>query len=169
MTAPVTEIVQHSPQGVDYLRILPELVLSVFGMIIMVLDPLIDEFKAAKTLGSVALLGALASLGAVYFQAQSPGDAFSHMVRVDHFSLFFHAVILLIVVLSILTSFEYMSQQRIRAGEYYGLILMGAAGMCLMSSAVELVLIFIALEISSISSYILAGFRRNDAASSESL
>ena len=167
MTAPVTEIVQHIPQGVDYLRILPELVLSVFGMIIMVLDPLIDEFKAAKTLGSVALLGALASLGAVYFQAQSPGDAFSHMVRVDHFSLFFHAVILLIVVLSILTSFEYMSQQRIRAGEYYGLILMGAAGMCLMSSAVELVLIFIALEISSISTYVLAGFLRRDPRSSE--
>ena len=167
MTAPVTEIVQHIPQGVDYLRILPELVLSVFGMIIMVLDPLIDEFKAAKTLGSVALMGALASLGAVYFQAQSPGDAFSHMVRVDHFSLFFHAVILLIVVLSILTSFEYMSQQRIRAGEYYGLILMGAAGMCLMSSAVELVLIFIALEISSISTYVLAGFLRRDPRSSE--
>src|SRR5207244_185538 len=50
----------------------------------------------------------------------------------------------------------------------YGLILFGAVGMCLMSSAVELVLIFIALEISSISTYILAGFRRRDAASSES-
>ena len=53
-----------------------------------------------------------------------------------------------------------MAVQRIRAGEYYALILFGALGMCLMSSAVELVLIFIALEISSISTYILAGFRR---------
>ncbi len=61
-----------------------------------------------------------------------------------------------------------MSVQRIRAGEYYGLILFGAVGMCLMSSAVELVLIFIALEISSISTYILAGFRRRFAISSES-
>jgi NADH-quinone oxidoreductase subunit N len=58
--------------------------------------------------------------------------------------------------------------QRIRAGEYYGLMLFCTVGMCLMSSAVELVLIFIALEISSISSYVLAGFRRRDAASSES-
>jgi NADH-quinone oxidoreductase subunit N len=58
--------------------------------------------------------------------------------------------------------------QRIRAGEYYALILFGTVGMALMSSAVELVLIFIALEISSISSYILAGFRRNEASSSES-
>jgi NADH-quinone oxidoreductase subunit N len=57
--------------------------------------------------------------------------------------------------------------QRIRAGEYYGLVLMGAVGMALMSSAVELVLIFIALEISSIATYILAGFRFRDAASTE--
>jgi NADH-quinone oxidoreductase subunit N len=61
-----------------------------------------------------------------------------------------------------------MEVQQIRAGEYYALILFGAVGMSLMSSAVELVLIFIALEISSISTYILAGFRRRAAISSES-
>src|SRR5262249_27945864 len=71
-------------------------------------------------------------------------------------------------VVAILSSYEYMALQRIRAGEYYGLILFGTVGMCLMSSAIELVLIFIALEISSISTYILAGFRRREAASSES-
>src|SRR5437588_454061 len=60
-----------------------------------------------------------------------------------------------------------MEVHQIRAGEYYGLILFGAVGMCLMSSAVDLVLIFIALEISSISTYILAGFRRRAAISSE--
>ena len=70
--------------------------------------------------------------------------------------------------MAILSSFEYMAVQRIRAGEYYGLILFCTVGMCLMSSAIELVLIFIALEISSISTYVLAGFRRRDAASSES-
>ncbi len=61
-----------------------------------------------------------------------------------------------------------MEVQKIRAGEYYALVLFGAVGMSLMSSAVELVLIFIALEISSISTYILAGFRRRAAISSES-
>ena len=66
----------------------------------------------------------------------------------------------------ILTSYEYMAVQGIRAGEYYALVLFGAVGMSLMSSAVELVLIFIALEISSISTYILAGFRRRAAISS---
>src|SRR5213079_2329247 len=68
----------------------------------------------------------------------------------------------------ILASFEYLDTQQIRGGEYYALILFGTVGMVLMSSAVELVLIFIALEISSISTYILAGFRRREASSSES-
>ncbi len=90
------------------------------------------------------------------------------MVKIDSFSIFFHVVVTAITAVVILTSYEYMEVQRIRAGEYYGLILFGAVGMCLMSSAVELVLIFIALEISSISTYVLAGFRRRAAISSES-
>ena len=89
------------------------------------------------------------------------------MVKVDAFSTFFHVLITAIAAVVILSSYEYMEVQRIRAGEYYALILFGAVGMCLMSSAVELVLIFIALEISSISTYVLAGFRRRAAISSE--
>jgi NADH-quinone oxidoreductase subunit N len=90
------------------------------------------------------------------------------MVRVDTFSVFFHFLITTVAAVVILSSYEYMQVQNIRAGEYYALILFGAVGMSLMSSAVELVLIFIALEISSISTYILAGFRRHAAISSES-
>jgi NADH-quinone oxidoreductase subunit N len=82
--------------------------------------------------------------------------------------VFFHFLVIAIAAIVILSSFEYMAVQKIRAGEYYALILFGTVGMALMSSAVELVLIFIALEISSISTYILAGFRRREAASSES-
>src|SRR5437899_10171902 len=155
------------PQTADYIRILPELVLSIFGIIVMVLEPLFDERRSQRTLGSIALLGSLAGIVASVFQARYPGFAFWRMVRVDGFSVFFHVLVTTIVAVVILTSYEYMSVQRIRAGEYYGLILFGAVGMCLMSSAVELVLIFIALEISSISTYILAGFRRREAASSE--
>jgi NADH-quinone oxidoreductase subunit N len=89
------------------------------------------------------------------------------MVKVDGFSVFFHVLVIAIAAVVILSSYEYMAVQRIRAGEYYALILFGAVGMALMSSAIELVLIFIALEISSISSYVLAGFRRHEAASAE--
>ncbi len=162
------ELLPTIPQGVDYVRILPELVLSVFGIVVMVLDPLVDEEKSQKLLGFIGLGGAVAGLLATWYMAQSPGLAFSNMVKVDSFSVYFHVLVIGIAAVVMLSSFEYMAVQRIRAGEYYALILFGAVGMALMSSAVELVLIFIALEISSISTYILTGFRRNEASSSES-
>jgi NADH-quinone oxidoreductase subunit N len=157
-----------APPLADYLRILPEIVLSIFGMIIMIVDPLLDQDSSHKSLGTIALAGALAALASTFFMAQNPGIAFSNMIRVEGFSVFFHILVITISAVVILTSYEYMAVQRIRAGEYYGLILFGTVGMCLMSSAIELVLIFIALEISSISTYVLAGFRRREASSSES-
>ena len=159
---------QTLPVGAEYVRILPEIVLSVFGMIVMVLEPLLDEEKSQKVLGLIALVGTLAGIGATWLMAQAPGRAFWNMVQVDGFSVFFHVLVIAIAAVVILSSFEYMAVQRIRAGEYYALILFGVVGMALMSSAIELVLIFIALEISSISSYVLAGFRRHEASSAES-
>ena len=156
------------PQLADYMRILPELVLSVFGMIVMIVDPLLDDEHSHKSLGTIALIGALAALLSTALMARYPGTAFWNMVRVEGFSIYFHFLVIVIAAVVILTSYEYMAVQRIRAGEYYALILFGTVGMCLMSSAIELVLIFIALEISSISSYVLAGFRRREASSSES-
>lgn len=166
-------LLQVLPQSSDYIRILPEIVLSLFGILIMLLEPLIDEKKTdekknQKVLGVIALVGALAALCATWVMSQSPGLAFWQMVQIDGFSVFFHVLIIAVAAVVILSSYEYLAVQRIRAGEYYALILFGTVGMALMSSAVELVLIFIALEISSISSYVLAGFRRRDAASTES-
>src|SRR4029077_243476 len=158
---------QAVPQAIEYIRILPEIVLSIAGMVIMVLDPLVDERRSQRLLGAIALTGSLAAIGATLYQSQYPGLGFWNMVQVDQFSVFFHFLVATVTAVVILTSYEYMQTQQIRAGEYYGLILFGAVGMCLMSSAVELVLIFIALEISSISTYILAGFRRRAAISSE--
>jgi len=158
---------QIIPQATDYIRLLPEIVLSIFGMVIMLIDPLIDERRSQRKLGAIALVGSLAAIVATIFQAQYPGLGFWNMIQVDAFSIFFHFLVAAVTAVVILTSYEYMAVQEIRAGEYYGLILFGAVGMSLMSSAVELVLIFIALEISSISTYILAGFRRRAAISSE--
>ena len=161
-------LAQAVPQAADYIRILPELILSAFGILIMLLDPLVDEEKSPKALGLIALVGTFAGLVSTWYMAQSPGLAFSNMVRVDGFSVFFHVLVIAIAAVVVLSSFEYMAVQKIRASEYYALILLGVVGMGLMSSAVELVLIFIALEMSSISTYVLAGFRRQEAASSES-
>jgi NADH-quinone oxidoreductase subunit N len=153
--------------SVDYIRILPEIVLSIFGIIVMMADPLLPEQAPKKSLGIIAVIGTLAGLAATVYQTGFYGNAFYNTIRVDTFSVFFHVVMLLIALVVILTSLDYLDVQRIRSGEYYALALFGSVGMMLMSSAVELVLIFIALEISSISTYILAGMRRRAAESAE--
>ena len=152
----------------DYIRILPEIVLTLFGLIVMFVDPLLPEKRNVKPLGIIALIGSLGAVAASIYQMRYPGPAFWNFVVVDNFSIFFHLLVIIAAALVIMASFEYLRVQEIRAGEYFGLILFGTVGMALMSSAVELVLIFIALEISSISTYILAGFRRRDAGSVES-
>ena len=155
-------------QAADYIRLLPELVLIVFGVIVMLAEPLVDPKSDRRSLGIIALVGAVLSIVASIYQTGYTGDGFLGAIHVDSFSIFFHVLIGLITTVVILASFEYLQVQQIRYGEYYALILLGAVGQMLMSSAVELVLIFIALEISSIATYILAGFRRRVAISIES-
>src|SRR5256885_15774328 len=100
--ATVPSLLQTIPQRADYIRILPELVLSVFGIAIMLLDPLLDEEQSQKTLGLIALVGTLAALASTLYMAQSPGLAFSNMVQVDDFSVFFHVLIIAIAAVIIL-------------------------------------------------------------------
>jgi NADH-quinone oxidoreductase subunit N len=164
MNAPII----NTLTAADYIRVLPEIVLSIFGMIVMLADPFLHERNNRKALGAISAVGVIAALVATLYAARFPGIAFYDMIRIDSFSVFFHIVVLGIALACILMSFEYLDTQNIRHGEWYALILMGAVGMGLMSSAIELVMIFIALEISSISTYILAGFRRSAAESSES-
>ena len=89
------------------------------------------------------------------------------MIRADAFSIFFHVVILAAAALCILGSIDYLQEEGIQKGEYYALVLFAAAGMGILAGANELVTAFIGLELSSISSYILAGFRRRSLKSNE--
>src|SRR5437764_2357568 len=152
----------------SYIRILPELILSACGLIVMLVEPLLPQRSSHKSLGIFSLFGTLLALVASLYQTNYPGWGWFNMIRVDEFSVFFHVTICAISSVVILASFEYLETQQIRGGEYYGLILFGTVGMVLMSSAVELVLIFIALEISSIATYVLAGYRHRAATSAES-
>jgi len=92
-----------APPGADYMRILPEIVLSIFGMLIMVVDPLLDEDKSHSVLGMIALIGTLAALVSTFCMAEYPGTAFSNMVRVEGFSVFFHIVVIVIAAVAILS------------------------------------------------------------------
>jgi NADH-quinone oxidoreductase subunit N len=108
------------------------------------------------------------ALGAAFSLSGYSGYAFSGQVMNDGFSIFFRVLFILIGALVIMTSFEYLEREGIETGEFYALVLMSVVGQGLMACSVELVMIFIALEISSISTYILCGYRRTDSRGSES-
>ena len=119
-----------------------------------------------KPLGWLAIAGATASgLLGVYQLRLGVLTAFSGSIQVDAFSIFFHLLICAVVIATLLGSLDYFE---VHAGEYVRLVLLGAVGMMLMTCSVELLMIFIGLEISSISTYILAGFRKGEGTAVES-
>jgi NADH-quinone oxidoreductase subunit N len=153
-------------QPADLLRILPEIVLCGFGILVMVLDPFVAPRKRSW-LGWLALVGVLAAAGGTVWTCHNPGLAFRRSIAADHFSFYFFYLFLGVAALTVLGSVNYLERDAMQHGEFYALILMGTAGMCFMASSTDLIMVFIGLEISSISTYILAGFRRSDALSNE--
>ena len=88
------------------------------------------------------------------------GTGFFGTVETSPFTVFFHVLICGIVLVTLLLSLDTLPEDSHHQGEYYALVVFGAVGMCLLTSAVELLVVFIALEISSIATYILAGYRK---------
>jgi NADH-quinone oxidoreductase subunit N len=153
----------------NLLTILPELILTATAVLVMLAEPCIAPAKTRKPLGWLAILGTLASGAAAWHQlAYGTVTAFSGSIQIDAFSVFFHLLIAAIVLVTLLTSLDYFEGPTTHSGEYFALVLFGATGMMLMTSSVELLMVFIGLEISSISTYILAGFRKGQATASES-
>ena len=158
----------------NLLALLPELILTVTGVLIMLAEPMITPGKSRKPLGWLAIFGALASgLAALYqlriIDATGPITSFYNTIQIDAFSIFFHLLIASIVLVTLLASLDYFDDGGVtHAGEYFALVCFGATGMMFMTSSVELLMVFIGLEISSISTYILAGFRKGRATASES-
>lgn len=150
------------------LRILPEILLTLTGVLVMLIEPVLSVKASRKPLGFLAIVGTLAALVASIYQLQLPaGTAFFGTVQSDAFSVFFHLVIGGIVLVTLLVSLDYFEGHTTYVGEYYALVLFGAVGMMLMTSSVELLMVFIGLEISSISTYVLAGYRKRSATSPE--
>lgn len=153
----------------DFTRIAPEVLFTLGGIIVMLGDALMPKAANRKSLGWLAVLATLAALATSFWQAQlPPGTAYYGVVRTDAFSVFFHVLIAGIVLATLLIILDAVTPEAEGLGELFALIQFGAVGMMLMSSAVELLLVFIALEISSISTYIMAGYRRKTGKSPES-
>jgi NADH-quinone oxidoreductase subunit N len=147
------------------LRVLPELIWCGFGALLMLLQPFV---KSRKGLTAVAVVGALAGVCGNFYAVHNPGSAFSGLVAADPFSIFFSHLVGLVAVLVILAAAPYLDRERLADAEFYALILFATAGMGVLASAQELLTAFIGLELSSISSYILAGYRRDTLKSGES-
>jgi len=153
----------------NVLALLPEYILIAAGVLIMLVEAVLKPGTSRKPLGWVAIFGTMAAgIASVYQHRFGVLTAFSGSIQVDAFSIFFHLLIASVVLVTLLGSLDYFEGKAGHAGEYYSLVLFGAVGMMFMTCSVELLMVFIGLEISSISTYIMAGFRKSQASASES-
>ncbi len=153
----------------NVLTLLPEYVLTIVGVLVMVSEPLLPAGRSRRPLGWLAIVGTAIATGISLWQLHlGIMTAFSDSIRVDSYSVFFQALVGVIASGTLLTSLDFFEGEHAYAGEYYALVCFGTVGMMLMSCSTELLMVFIGLEISSISTYIMAGFRKGKAASAES-
>jgi NADH-quinone oxidoreductase subunit N len=150
----------------DLLVIAPEMVLTGFALVILLMGVFIRT-EQRGFLGYMAVVGALAALASLYWVMGTEANAFGAMVRIDPLSFFFKVVIAIICLLTVLVSLGYAQREGIGFGEYYVLVLFATVGMMLMASAANLLIIFLGLEVMSISIYILVGIMRDDTRSVE--
>jgi NADH-quinone oxidoreductase subunit N len=148
----------------SFLRILPEVILTLTGVVVMMIEATLPRLASRKPLGWLAIVGTLAALYASLQQfTLAPGTAYSGLVETDAFSAFFHVLICGIILVTLLVSLDTMQGAADNQGEFFALVVFGGTGMLFMTSAAELLLVFVGLEISSISTYIMAGLRKRDA------
>src|ERR1700733_5291576 len=153
----------------NVLALLPELILTLTGVFIMLVEPCLKPATSRKPLGWIAVAGTVGSLIASWYQISlGTLHAFSGTIQVDAFSVLFHLVIAAVVLVTLLGSLDFFEGNASHAGEYFALTLFGAVGMMLMTCSVELLMVFVGLEISSITPYILCGFRKGQATGGES-
>ena len=149
--------------------------MTITGVLVMVIEPVLPAGRSRKGLGWLAIIGTALAGASAWYQhrlidnaAGAPIIGFYGTVQADEFSIFFHLLIAAVVVAVLLASLDYFEGPTTHAGEYFALAVFGATGMMFMTCSVELLMVFIGLEISSISTYILAGFRKGQATASES-
>ena len=160
----------------DYLLALPITLLALFAFGILLIDLMLpQEMKWANAV--TALIGVLfATAGVVKIQlwvhsiGLPPGRGVPGLMGtlfIDRFSIYFFYLFLAATAIAILMSVSYLKEEHENHGEYYALMLLSVAGMMCMAAGVDIVLIFIGLELMAISTYVLVGFLRRDRRSNE--
>ena len=149
----------------------PEILLVIFAAAVIILD-LVVKNRESIAVAHLALVGCLCTLAAVLFThftfgKEEPVSLFLGMIQLDAFSTFFKVLLLLATAATILFSLRSEELDAKLKGEYYALLLAITFGMFLMASSTNLLMIFIALETVSLTSYILAGFLTHSPRSSE--
>lgn len=156
------------PTSDEYIRFLPEIILTLGGILLMLLAAVSKEEGEQPAMPKVSLAVLLGALATCFWAGQIPGEAFNGMLLVDGFATFFRILVLIVGVLTVLLSMQYLRREHAESGEFHALLLFSLVGQCILASANELMMVFIGLEISSIASYILAGYLRDDKRNNES-
>jgi NADH-quinone oxidoreductase subunit N len=154
------------PTSADIQRFLPETILTVSGTLMMVLDPLFAR-KLPRLFGHITIVSFILAIFAAVSANSLPGLAFSNLIAVDGFGTFFRILLMVIGILAVLASYRYLDREKAETGEYHALIVFSVVGQCVMVTANDLIMIFIGLEISSIATYVLAGYLRDDKRNNE--
>lgn len=145
----------------------PQLHLLIWALGLLCVDFLFPAEK--KQVGVVYALGGLlgASVHLFWTWGTFPGPAFYDMVTLDSFAVYFNILFLVAAFLTVIMSYKYLSVETAQHSEYYALILFATSGMMFMAGAIDLVTIFVGLELMSVSTYVLVGFLRRQRRSNE--
>ena len=134
----------------------PALIVMGAGCLVLLLD-LLPPRASKVHLATVALLGVVAALLTSLAAWGGRGRGFRDMVILDNYALFFHVVICYGAALIVLLSIDYLRRSGVESGEYYALVLFSTSGMLLLTSASDLIVVFLAIELMSLSLYVLSG------------
>ncbi len=157
----------------EYRLMLPMVELTIFALGILLIDLIVPpQWKWINAAG--AFMGVLfAGVCVVQIQWALPSmprgtiGFFFDTLRVDRFAIYFWYLFLAGAAIAILMSVRYLDIENEHHGEYYALMLLSVVGMMCMAAGIDIVLIFIGLELMAISTYVLVGFLRRDRRSNE--
>ncbi len=137
----------------------PELVLVGVGLTLLILDAVVPTVRhSVLALASLAGLAGAAAASAVLWNWHGPLTVLGGMVAADRFAVFARMVILGVAGVGVLLGFHYFERSGESRGEFYPLLLLCTSGMTLIVAAANLIVVFLALEILSLSLYVLTGF-----------